>query len=1033
VRKKTLRWIAAICVLVLCLVALSTLITSIQVVDRDGDGLRDSVEKRVNTNPLMTDTDSDDFPDGAEYSYWANRSVKEHRAELDPTGDVDNDMIPNILDYDSDNDGLSDGQEIKLGTDPANPDTDHDGLFDGEEINGGTDPLNPDSNGNGILDGSESGGQNGENTRYTSSQPLTRTPLRNGQGGNAVCNAIFNPSLQNGDRLKRGFVCDAIEADYTAYVAEPQLIPLRLSDVEYEVRFRGNIPLGDVSTQPIAIPSVSPTANIISYTSSAPDVPFNFFKDGADNYYVASSQYTQWQNIQLTIVTTANLSYFHPYDPVIPETLTLNQIPEPKKHTPPESVCEKARLVIDELGLTGETNVKRILHTMIDYFSSFTEGDIPGPDQEPDVYLAIARAKHGACYPRSYAFFITANAIGIPTRLVTNDCHAFVEVYIPPTGWQMIDLGGLGVCVNCNPSGFDVWNGLSPPPTEGNQTEGNQSETERRPTIITITSVSPTADKNGAFIVEGTVTDAQLVGLQNINVAVGLNHTKSEPGKPAGAGVTGAEGRFRIICTVPADTTLGENQVVAHALENATYLGSWTDPSIMIYTNTTIVSTTAGSIGLGETLNFRGSLIDAGNIPVEGAAVKISWNGSLIGQTMTDAQGRFNRTYVPPSSLGVYHVSFVYEGDQFRRGTQTEITIIIKDKGTRLQMNVTPKTRERNQSISIKGNLSSSTDETMSFISMDILYNGERVGNISTQADGSFETSWRIPQTSPLGNRTIAVRYPGTELYAEAQDEEMILVQSGTLLTLLLPTSTSFQQNTTFTMAGKLTDDRNQPINNAGVQITGGTIHQNATTDSSGQFNTSIVIPASFPSGKTAFSVVFKGTLVYHPSQLSKEFDIIEAGSSSPSYLFIVIGLIAASGVIVGVVLFLIMRKRRKHFEIQRSLEEIITEALSRLQTEKDHRKTVLDCYKKMCELLMQKGVIKDAAHTPREFALVAKQYLQLPPENLYDFTKVFEKAAYSSKEINEKDREKAIRCLRRIVFARVQTRKAKKPQEVSG
>lgn len=65
-RKKSIRLIAAILVLLLSLVALSTLITSIQVVDRDNDGLQDSVEKQIHTDPLNPDTDADDFPDGAE-------------------------------------------------------------------------------------------------------------------------------------------------------------------------------------------------------------------------------------------------------------------------------------------------------------------------------------------------------------------------------------------------------------------------------------------------------------------------------------------------------------------------------------------------------------------------------------------------------------------------------------------------------------------------------------------------------------------------------------------------------------------------------------------------------------------------------------------------------------------------------------------------------------------------------------------------------------------------------------------------------
>ena len=41
---------------------------------------------------------------------------------------------------DTDNDGLTDGQELAIGTDPGNPDTDGDGLTDGEEVNNIDDP-----------------------------------------------------------------------------------------------------------------------------------------------------------------------------------------------------------------------------------------------------------------------------------------------------------------------------------------------------------------------------------------------------------------------------------------------------------------------------------------------------------------------------------------------------------------------------------------------------------------------------------------------------------------------------------------------------------------------------------------------------------------------------------------------------------------------------------------------------------------------------------------------------------------------------
>ena len=60
------------------------------------------------------------------------------------------------IDTDSDDDGLTDGEEIAIGTDPFDSDTDDDGLSDGDEVNvHGTDPLDPDTDDDGLSDGDE--------------------------------------------------------------------------------------------------------------------------------------------------------------------------------------------------------------------------------------------------------------------------------------------------------------------------------------------------------------------------------------------------------------------------------------------------------------------------------------------------------------------------------------------------------------------------------------------------------------------------------------------------------------------------------------------------------------------------------------------------------------------------------------------------------------------------------------------------------------------------------------------------------------
>ena len=56
---------------------------------------------------------------------------------------------------DSDGDGICDGREEELGTNPNDDDSDDDGVSDGAEIAAGTDPSVPDSDGDGLKDGDE--------------------------------------------------------------------------------------------------------------------------------------------------------------------------------------------------------------------------------------------------------------------------------------------------------------------------------------------------------------------------------------------------------------------------------------------------------------------------------------------------------------------------------------------------------------------------------------------------------------------------------------------------------------------------------------------------------------------------------------------------------------------------------------------------------------------------------------------------------------------------------------------------------------
>jgi len=65
-------------------------------------------------------------------------------------------VAPVVQVIDTDGDGLSDSEELSLGTNPKQTDTDKDGLFDKEEIRiYKTNPLKADTDGDGVVDGQE--------------------------------------------------------------------------------------------------------------------------------------------------------------------------------------------------------------------------------------------------------------------------------------------------------------------------------------------------------------------------------------------------------------------------------------------------------------------------------------------------------------------------------------------------------------------------------------------------------------------------------------------------------------------------------------------------------------------------------------------------------------------------------------------------------------------------------------------------------------------------------------------------------------
>jgi uncharacterized protein (TIGR03382 family) len=128
--------------------------------DTDGDGITNWVEENVyGTDPNDEDSDDDGLSDGEEVNPNGSSASDPLNADSDGDGLSDGDEVNTYGtdpgQADTDGDGLTDKEEVDAGTAPNLADTDGDGISDGDEVDAGSDPLLYDTDGDGISDGDE--------------------------------------------------------------------------------------------------------------------------------------------------------------------------------------------------------------------------------------------------------------------------------------------------------------------------------------------------------------------------------------------------------------------------------------------------------------------------------------------------------------------------------------------------------------------------------------------------------------------------------------------------------------------------------------------------------------------------------------------------------------------------------------------------------------------------------------------------------------------------------------------------------------
>jgi hypothetical protein len=108
----------------------------------------------------------------------------------------------------------------------------------------------------------------------------------------------------------------------------------------------------------------------------------------------------------------------------------------------PARVQSEGVRIARQIGVVDGTGPSEALRTLVRHFRGFSPGtEHLHAGAGLDLYREIATSQKGVCRHRAYAFTVTALALGLPTRFVRNEAHAWVEVS-DGTRFHRIDLGG---------------------------------------------------------------------------------------------------------------------------------------------------------------------------------------------------------------------------------------------------------------------------------------------------------------------------------------------------------------------------------------------------------------------------------------------------------------------------------------------------------------------------------------------------------------------------------------------------------------
>jgi hypothetical protein len=266
--------------------------------------------------------------------------------------------------------------------------------------------------------------------------------------------------------FKRLYAYDAVDESFELTVFDKQLTRLEVGGKPgpQDDQFYADLFVDLAPGMPVRIPSVAPGAKAL-VARTDPETSFQLERDKADNWFMIGDAR---RRVRLIMQVAAPRAAFSAELADATWGELVRQLPPL-----PPAVRSAALDVAHQIGVSQKQTPRQVTAALVAYFRGFAPSEAtPKATRGVQLYQELSLSRKGVCRHRAYAFTVTALGLGLPTRMVRNEAHAWVEVY-DGVRFHRIDLGGAAGRMEWDPSQGD--HVYRPPPDPFAWPEGAES------------------------------------------------------------------------------------------------------------------------------------------------------------------------------------------------------------------------------------------------------------------------------------------------------------------------------------------------------------------------------------------------------------------------------------------------------------------------------------------------------------------------------------------------------------------------------